>query len=87
MIKDLRRRVLGLLAQSVYSSPEVMCGKNVELSLEGTILTIRLDFSQTVGPSLPGKTTIITSTKGNVTVVPDRDEKSGLNVYRARKPG
>jgi len=58
--------------------------KNVELSLDGTILTIRVDLSQTFGPSSSGKTTIIASTEGNVSVGPDREEKIGLNVYRAR---
>jgi hypothetical protein len=58
--------------------------KNVDLSLAGDILTIRVDLSQTFGPSSSGKTTIIASTEGNVTVAPDRDEKIGLNVYRSR---
>ncbi len=58
--------------------------KNVELALNGDILTIRVDSSQTFGPSSSGKTTIIASTEGNVSVRPDRDEKIGLNVYRAR---
>ena len=58
--------------------------KNVGLSLDGNILTIRVDLSQTFGPSSSGKTTIIASTEGNVTVAPDRDEKIGLNVYRSR---
>ena len=58
--------------------------KNVELALENNILTIRVDLSQTFGPSSSGKTTIIASTEGNVSVGLDRDEKIGLNVYRAR---
>ncbi len=58
--------------------------KNVELSVNGDILTIRVDLSQTFGPSSSGKTTIIASTEGNVAVGPDRDEKIGLNVYRGR---
>jgi len=58
--------------------------KNVELSLDGHILTIRVDLTQTFGPSASGKTTIIASTEGNVSVRPDREEKIGLNAYRAR---
>jgi len=58
--------------------------KNVELSLNGDILTILVDLSQTFGPSSSGKTTIIASTEGNVPVSPDREEKIGLNVYQAR---
>jgi len=42
--------------------------KNVELSLDGDILTIRVDLSQTFGPSSSGKTTIIASTEGNMPV-------------------
>ena len=61
--------------------------KNVELILEGDILTIRVDLRQTFGPSSSGKTTIIASTEGNVPVGPDRGEKIGLNVYRSRKHG
>ena len=58
--------------------------KNVELSIEGDIVTIRVDLSQTFGPSSSGKTTIIASTEGNVPVGPEREEKIGLNVYRGR---
>ena len=36
-----------------------------------------------VGPSASGKTTIIASTEGNVTI-PGREEKIGLNVYRKK---
>ena len=60
--------------------------KNVELSIDGDILTIRVDLTQTFGPSSSGKTTIIASTEGNVAVGPSREERVGLNVYRARKP-
>ena len=59
--------------------------KNVELSLDGNILTILVDLTQTFGPSSSGKTTIIASTEGNVAVGPSREEKIGLNVYRPRE--
>ena len=58
--------------------------KNVDIKVEGNILTIKVDLSKEFGPSASGKTIIIASTEGNVTV-PDRDEKIGLNVYR-KKP-
>jgi hypothetical protein len=58
--------------------------KNVEMTVEGTMLTIRVDLSKEFGPSASGKTIIIASTEGNVTI-PDRAEKVGLNVYR-KKP-
>ena len=58
--------------------------KNVEMKLEGNILTIKVDLTKEFGPSASGKTIIIASTEGNVPVL-DRPEKIGLNVYR-KKP-
>ncbi|GKS65790.1 hypothetical protein YTPLAS72_30940 [Nitrospira sp.] len=57
--------------------------KNVEMTVEGTMLTIRVDLSKEFGPSSTGKTIIIASTEGNVTI-PNRQEKIGLNVYRKK---
>ena len=57
--------------------------KNVDIKVEGNILTIKVDLSKEFGPSASGKTIIIASTEGNV-AVPDREEKIGLNVYRKK---
>jgi hypothetical protein len=57
--------------------------KNVDIKVEGQILTIKVDLSKEFGPSASGKTIIIASTEGNVSV-PDREEKIGLNVYRKK---
>lgn len=57
--------------------------KNVEMSVEGNILTVKIDLTKEYGPSSSGKTIIIASTEGNVSV-PDREEKIGLNVYRKK---
>ena len=57
--------------------------KNVQMVVEGNILTIKVDLSKEFGPSSSGKTIIIASTEGNVSV-PDREEKIGLNVYRKK---
>jgi hypothetical protein len=57
--------------------------KNVEMTVEGTMLTIKVDLSKEFGPSSSGKTIIIASTEGNVTI-PNREEKVGLNVYRKK---
>lgn len=57
--------------------------KNVQMSIEGSVLTIRVDLSKEFGPSSTGKTIIIASTEGNVTI-PNRQEKVGLNVYRKK---
>ncbi len=58
--------------------------KNVEFSVVGDILTIRVDLSQEFGRSGSGKSVIIASTEGNA-VLPDRDERVGLNVYKLVK--
>ncbi len=55
--------------------------KNVEMSVEGNTLLIKVDLSKEFGPSSSGKTVIIASTEGNQTI-PGREEKVGLNVYR-----
>ncbi len=57
--------------------------KNVELTVEGTMLTIKVDLSKDFGPSSSGKTTIIASTEGNVSL-PEREEKIGLNIYKKK---
>jgi hypothetical protein len=57
--------------------------KNIEFSVEGNILNIKIDLSKEFGPSTSGKNIIIASTEGNVTI-PDRTEKIGLNVYRKK---
>jgi hypothetical protein len=57
--------------------------KNVEMKIEDNILTIKVDLSKEYGPSSSGKTTIVASTEGNVTI-PERDEKVGLNVYKKK---
>jgi len=57
--------------------------KNVQMAVEGNILTITVDLSKEFGPSSSGKTIIIASTEGNV-AIPEREEKVGLNVYRKK---
>ena len=57
--------------------------QNVHMAVEGNILTIKVDLSKEFGPSSSGKTIIIASTEGNVSI-PDREEKVGLNVYRKK---
>jgi hypothetical protein len=57
--------------------------KNVQMTVEGNILTIKVDLSKEFGPSSSGKTIIIASTEGSVSIS-DREEKVGLNVYRKK---
>ena len=56
--------------------------KNVEISVDGNILTIKVDLSKEYGPSSSGKTIIVASTEGNVSI-PDREEKL-VNVYHKK---
>jgi len=42
------------------------------------------NLSKEFGPSSSGKTIIIASTEGNVSIS-DRDEKVGLNVYKKKE--
>ncbi|HOC58344.1 MAG: hypothetical protein KBA28_02295 [Syntrophaceae bacterium] len=59
--------------------------KNVDMKVEGNILTIQVDLTREFGPSASGKTIIISSTEGNISI-PERDEiKIGLNIYK-KKP-
>lgn len=58
--------------------------KNVEMKVDGNILSIRVDLSKDFGPSSSGKTIIIASTEGNVAVDGHEEAKVGLNVYRKK---
>jgi hypothetical protein len=58
--------------------------KNVEFTLDGNILTIKVDISKEFGPSTSGKTIIIASTEGNKPVPGKEDIKIGLNVYKKK---
>ena len=58
--------------------------KNVEMTIEGSILTIKVDLNQDFGPSSSGKTIIIASTEGNVSVPDNEEKKIGLNVYKKK---
>jgi hypothetical protein len=57
--------------------------KNVELTVEGNILTIKVDLTKDFGPSASGKSITIGTTEGNYSL-PGREEKVGVNVYRKR---
>jgi hypothetical protein len=58
--------------------------KNVEMIVDGNILTIKVDLSKDFGPSSSGKTIIIASTEGNVVIPGHEEAKIGLNVYRKK---
>ena len=55
--------------------------QNVEMDVRGNKLVITVDLSQTFGLSSSGKSVIIASTAGNVSVPGRENVKIGLNVY------
>jgi hypothetical protein len=59
--------------------------KNVKVTVQGNLLTITVDLSQNQGPSSSGKTNIIATSEGNVSVPGREDVKLGLNIYTHRK--
>ena len=58
--------------------------KNIEMKLEGNILTMKVDLTKEFGTSSSGKTIIIASSEGNVAVDGHEEVKVGLNVYKKR---
>jgi len=60
--------------------------KNVEMKVEGNILTITVDLSKEFGLSSSGKSMIIASTEGNQSVEGKEEVKIGLNIYKKPKP-
>jgi len=57
---------------------------NVEMAVDANILTIKVDLTQEFGPSSSGKTIIIASTEGNISVPGNEEVKIGLNVYKTK---
>jgi len=57
--------------------------KNVSIKVNGTKAIIELDLAQNFGASKSGKTDIIASTEGNITI-PGTDIKLGLNAYKSK---
>ncbi len=58
--------------------------KNVEMIVEEQTLILKVNLTEEFGPSASGKTIIIASSEGNVSVPGNKDIKVGLNVYRKR---
>mgnify|MGYP000989619893 CR=1 FL=1 len=55
--------------------------KNVDMKVDGNLLTITIDLSKNFGRSRSGKSTIIATSAGNKEV-PGTDAKIGLNIYK-----
>lgn len=58
--------------------------KNIEMSVDGNILIIKVDLTKDFGPSSSGKTVIIATTEGNQSVPGKEAIKVGLNVYKKK---
>jgi len=56
--------------------------KNATMSVSGSILTITVDLSKDFGKSGSGKSTVIATTEGNVSVPGKEEIKIGLNIYK-----
>ena len=54
--------------------------KNIDIKVDGNILTIKVDLTKTFGASKSGKSIVIASTEGNQAVAPGI--KAGINIYK-----
>ncbi|EFK96855.1 conserved hypothetical protein [sediment metagenome] len=59
--------------------------KNVEMTVDGNVLTIKVDLIKDFSPSSSGKTIIIATAEGNVAVDGHEEAKVGLNFYRKKQ--
>ena len=60
---------------------EMSLGKNIEAMINGNFLTLTIDLSKNQGKSSSGKSIIIASTKGNLSIV-GTEAVIGLNIYK-----
>ena len=58
--------------------------KNEEMKMEDNILIIKVDLTKEFGPSASGKTIIIASTEGNISIPDKENIKIGLNIYKKK---
>ncbi len=66
---------------SQLNKSEVTQMQNIETSIEGNILTLKIDLSKRIGPSSSGKTIIVATTSGNTPVMGNKDIKMGINLF------
>jgi len=60
-------------------------GLNVDMKVQGDKLLITVDLSKSYGLSSSGKSQVVVTTSGNITV-PGREEiKIGLDIYRPQR--
>lgn len=56
--------------------------QNIEMKVNGEELIIIIDLSKNFGSSKSGKSTIIATTSGNISIPNHPDIHLGLNLYR-----
>lgn len=56
--------------------------QNIEMTLEGRILTIKIDITKELGPSKTGKSILVATTEGNKSLPGVEGMKVGINVYK-----
>ncbi len=58
--------------------------RNVKITVKDNIATIMIDLSKSLGDSKSGKTVLISTTSGNVTIEGHEGVKIGVNCYKAK---
>lgn len=58
--------------------------KNIEMTVTGDKLVITIDLKKDFGVSASGKSIVIATTAGNVSVPGHESIKLGINAYRAK---
>lgn len=56
--------------------------QNIEMTVKGDELVIKIDLTKDYGRSKSGKSTIIATTAGNLSIPDHPDIHLGLNLYR-----
>jgi hypothetical protein len=56
--------------------------ENIDMNIDGNILTIKIDLSKEFGPSSSGKTIVVASTRGNANVDGHPNIKLGVNCFK-----
>lgn len=69
----------------ILSHKEFLMARNVAMAVNGNILTISVDLSKPGTVSASGKSVVIGTTEGNVSVNDRPEIKVGLNVYTPKK--
>ena len=59
--------------------------KNIDMKVEGRILTIKIDLTKEHGESSSGKSILVATTEGNMSIPEAEDGmKIGINVYKRK---